>query len=154
MICDELVNAAVYEGVHPRLRAAFHFLRQPGLDRLPLGEYEIDGRNVYAIVQEYTTRTRAEGLWEAHRRYIDVQYVNSSAEQMGVASVSSMRVTRAYDEASDSSLFEPANGAAVGEFFVLRAGTFCVLMPHEAHMPGQALAEPQPVRKVVVKVRV
>jgi YhcH/YjgK/YiaL family protein len=41
-----------------------------------------------------------------------------------------------------------------GEFYTLRAGYFTILKPQDAHMPGMAIAAPQAVKKVVVKVRV
>ena len=39
-----------------------------------------------------------------------------------------------------------------GEFLRLDAGTFVILAPQDAHMPGMAVDEPAPVKKVVVKV--
>ena len=44
--------------------------------------------------------------------------------------------------------------AGEGDRVTAAAGTFVVFFPHDAHMPGLALGEPAPVRKVVVKVAV
>ncbi len=50
-----------------------------------LGRHDLDGDDLFALVQEYTTRAADECVWEAHRRYIDVQFVVTGAERMGVA---------------------------------------------------------------------
>ena len=40
------------------------------------------------------------------------------------------------------------------ELVYVPAGSFAILMPQDAHMPGIAVTQPAPVRKVVVKVKV
>lgn len=42
-------------------------------DALPVGRMELDGDNPSALVQEYVTKLAEKGLWEIHRKYIDVQ---------------------------------------------------------------------------------
>ncbi len=41
-----------------------------------------------------------------------------------------------------------------GNFVLMPAGTFVILTPQDAHIPGVAVDNPQPVKKVVVKVAV
>ena len=77
MIADTLNNSPLYRGLSPRIALAFDYLRGTDLRRAATGTVEIDGRRVYAIVQEYATLDRAQGTWEAHRRYIDLQHVVS-----------------------------------------------------------------------------
>jgi len=36
---------------------------------------------------EYQTKPREQGIWEAHRKYIDVQYMIQGSELMGWASI-------------------------------------------------------------------
>jgi beta-galactosidase beta subunit len=43
------------------------------------------------LVQEYITKPLEQGLWEAHRNYIDFQYMFSGQERMGFANLSTMR---------------------------------------------------------------
>ena len=40
-----------------------------------------------------------------------------------------------------------------GLFIEMRAGTFMILWPQDAHMPGMAIDASSPVKKAVVKVR-
>lgn len=146
MVIDHITRGPVYAGLAPSFERAFAFLRRADIATLPAGTYEIDGRIVYALVQEYRTKVATEGKWEAHRKYIDLQYLVSGRERFGCAPAGRL-LPGAYDEARD---FEQPQGE--GSFIELHAGEFMLLWPGEAHMPGMALGEPAPVRKVVVKI--
>jgi YhcH/YjgK/YiaL family protein len=160
MIIDQLKN--VQSGFYPnllsaqggnpglaqRIQAAFDFLQNTDLDNAAVGKVEIDGDRVFALIQEYNTKPRAQGFWEAHRQYLDVQYVVKGLEHMGYANLEQLTASP-YDAAKD---FVPLEGA--GSFVLLPAGMFTIFMPQDGHMPGIAVNEPQPVKKVVVKVAV
>ena len=149
MILDTLVNHRLYHGTSPRLAAGFEFLSRTDLIDLVPGRVDIDGDNVYAMVGHYHTKPAAEGLWEAHRKHIDIQYVLDVAERMGYANVHQMHVSKPYVEGEDYALF-----AGEGTFFLIRAGSFAVFTPEDVHMPNVAIDAPAPVKKIVVKVRV
>jgi len=147
MIIDQLKNASFYSGMHEGLATAFHYLQNTDLSKIAPGRYEIKGSNVYVLVQQYETKSREKGRWEAHRLYMDVQYVFQGVELCGYANLERLKAGE-YDEAKD---FLALTGE--GDFFVLREGTFAILAPQDAHMPGIAVSGPQPVKKFVVKVR-
>jgi len=147
MIIDQLKNASFYSGMHKGLATAFRYLKSTDLSRVSPGRYEIEGSNVYVLVQEYETKSKEKGRWEAHRLYMDVQYVFQGGELFGYANLERLKAGE-YDEAKD---FLPLTGE--GDFFVLREGTFVILAPQDAHMPGIAVSGPQPVKKFVAKVR-
>lgn len=148
MIIDQLKNASMYYPISPRLERGLRYLEVMDLGQLASGQYEVAGESVFALVQEYDSKPMEEGFWEAHRKYIDVQYVVSGTEKMGYASIEGLRAGD-YDEEKD---FVKLEGE--GEFLVMQAGTFVILAPQDAHMPGMAIEQPQPVKKVVVKVRI
>jgi YhcH/YjgK/YiaL family protein len=150
MIIDQLSNASLYVGVHKGLAAAFEYLRKSDLAKIEPGTYEIDGRRVYVMAQRYETKPMERGRWEAHRKYIDVQYVDQGAELFGYANLQDLKAGP-YDEAKD---FLPLQGEGKGDFFRVRAGNFVVLYPQDGHMPGMAISTPQPVKKFVVKVAI
>ena len=149
MIADTLRNAALYQGVNPRIRMALDYLAKTDFTAVKPGRYAIDGDRVFALVQHYTTKPREQGLWEAHQRHIDVQYVAEGVETMGYAHIGGLSVTQPYSAEKDCVLF-----AGQGDFLTARAGTFVVFFPEDGHMPCLACGEPQPVCKVVVKVAV
>ena len=147
MIIDRIENRARYHKLGPGIGAALEYLAQTDFAGLAPGRYDIDGDSVYALVQHYETRPREKGLWEAHRRYIDVQYVAAGIETMGYAPLDSMAVSQAYAPEKDCVLF-----SGNGDFMTVRAGTFVVFFPQDVHMPCLVKVTPGPVRKVVVKV--
>ena len=123
-------------------------IHQADLSSIGVGRYEVDGENLYAMVQQYNTKPKEAGVWEAHRRYIDLQYVIQGAEKIGYANLS--RLTQGeYDANRD---FLPLYGE--GEFLTLKNGDFVILMPEDAHMPGIAIDALLPVKKIVIKILV
>lgn len=145
MIVDRLSNWRAY-GFPPRLARAFELLSDPAVQALPDGRHELDGERLVALAQGYTTKAVADGRLEAHRKYVDVQFVVSGEERMGWAPLEGL--PGRFDEEKDLGFYE-------GEFDLVHvpAGFFAVFFPHDAHAPG---LDPKSgfcrVRKIVLKV--
>ncbi|MBI2194221.1 MAG: YhcH/YjgK/YiaL family protein [Planctomycetes bacterium] len=148
MILDSLQHWKSYASYASRMAAGFEYLEKTNLPGLAPGRHAVQGDDVYAVVQEMKTKPREQGKWEAHRRYIDIQYVFAGLERMGYANLDDLKVTHPYEEKDDYLLLE-----GDGSFFLVRPGQFAVFGPQDAHMPGLAPDAPGTVRKVVVKVR-
>jgi len=148
MVIDQINNAHLYYGVHSKFKRAFDYLQQINTDTISVGKYEIDGEAMYAMVQEYNTKLKEQGFWESHRRYIDLQYIVQGAEEIGYANISHLQQGE-YDAGKD---FLPLHGD--GDLFTLYSGSFVLLLPEDAHMPGMAIGSPAPVKKIVVKISV
>lgn len=101
------------------------------------------------IIQSYSTKLPAEGRPEAHREFLDIQYVVQGEECVGWANVDTL--TPDGDFVTDSDI-----GFYTGHVDLLRigAGSCYVVFPEDAHMPGIAVAEPKPCIKMVVKLKV
>lgn len=149
MVLDKLENASHYAGLGTRIAAALAWLRENDCTKLPAGKIPVQGDQIYALVQDNTTRPREQGVWEAHRKYIDVQFVAAGIEEMGYANVDTLSVKKPYDEQSDFALFEGS-----GSYVTVPAGSFTIFFPADGHIPGLAAGEPAHVRKVVMKVAV
>jgi biofilm protein TabA len=114
---------------------------------------EIDGKAVYALVQAYQTAPAgAEVKAEAHKNYIDIQYIVSGEEMMGWADLQALRQPTPYDPAKD--VFHGMLPAAEMTPVQVRAGQAAIFFPEDAHAPKLAVAAPCAVRKIVVKVQV
>ena len=146
MIIDNLDNCSSYRGVASRWWRAFDFLHSADLANLALGRHDLDGDNLFALVQEYQTRDLAESKWEAHRRYCDVQYVVSGRERMGVAPLARMSVVTPYDADKDVAFFD-----GPGDWVVLDANMFAIFTPNDVHRPCVAAGPGERVRKIVIK---
>ena len=150
MISDSLTNANLYYGLGGRIAKALRYPQEHDGTSLPLGKTPIDGEQIFALVQDNTTKPKAEGVWEAHRRYIDVQFVAAGVEQMGWAKVDTLTVKKSYDADADYALFD-----GPGDFLTVPAGSFTIFFPQDGHIPGVAVNDqPSAVRKIVVKVAV
>lgn len=150
MILDRLDNSARYFGLGERIEMALKYLQANDCTKLPVGKIPIQGEQIYALVQDNTTKPLDQGVWEAHRKYIDVQFVAAGLEQMGYANIGSLTVKKPYDEQVDFALFD-GHGTVVS----VPAGSFTIFFPEDGHIPGVAANDlPAAVRKVVVKVAV
>jgi len=58
MIIDRIENARLYYAVHPKFEQAFNYVRQIDVHTIAAGRYEIEGDAMYAIVQEYDTKSK------------------------------------------------------------------------------------------------
>jgi YhcH/YjgK/YiaL family protein len=148
MIIDQIANYQQYYPLHPRIKPAFDFLNQTDLASLHTGRHEIDGENIYAMLQNYTSKPREQGFWEAHRRYLDLQVMIEGVELIGYANITHLSQAT-YDPVKD---FLPLFGQ--GNFLTLQNGSFALLFPQDAHMPGIAHAIPAPVKKLVIKISI
>ena len=87
MIIDRISNAHLYEHLSPRIKRAFDYLRRTDLASLSPGRHDIDGDRLYVMLSQYETKSKPQGTWEAHRRYIDLQVVIQGTEQIGYSHV-------------------------------------------------------------------
>jgi YhcH/YjgK/YiaL family protein len=151
VICS-LAEAAAQLPPAAGFAKALAFLRRPDLANLPDGRYELDGDSVYAMVQRYATGPGPEPKFEAHRKYIDVQFLAAGAEIIGWAPLGRLAVSEPYDADRDVCFGRVAAGGWTPA--LLLAGELAVLYPEDAHAPRLAAGGPGAVTKVVVKVAV
>ena len=145
-IKDTMIES--YKKVHPRFEEAFEALKKLASRNYEVGKYEIDGKNIYAMVQEYDTKPVAEKKFEIHKDYIDIQYIISGEELMGYESLDKLEPMGDYKP--DAQLFY-MNGEY--DKIKLCAGELVVFFPNEPHAPGVAVDDiPSAVKKIVVKI--
>jgi YhcH/YjgK/YiaL family protein len=152
MILDTIANSSVYANLGPEFAKGFAFLRQFDGSQA-MGRHEIDGDRVFALVQSYTTKPIESALYEAHRRYSDIQFIFNGRETILWAPLVTMSdQTMAYDDAKDAALWKcnPTDSTLLR----LSAGHVAVFFPQDAHAPGMEWNSPCEVVKVVVKVQV
>ena len=150
MIFDSVKNAARYACLSENFRRAFEYLTTTDLSALPEGRYEIDGDNVYIIIQEAALNPWSEGRWEAHRVYADIQTVIEGCECIGYSSVEDAPIDMPYAPEKDLLFYQEMKGNGA----IVSAGEMMVLFPSDAHRPCIQPAEGvTSVKKAIVKVR-
>jgi YhcH/YjgK/YiaL family protein len=150
MILDSLSNAALYCGLHPLFPAAFAYLHSFD-PNTPDGKYELQGKDLVAIVERYTTKAVTEKEWEAHEIYGDIQSVIQGVESCGYLPRAELSVSKPYNPDKDVEKFSPPTGAASS--LVLAPQQFAVFYPRDAHQPSLTHHTPARVLKVVIKFR-
>ena len=148
MVKDLLSLSDRYRSLGPRFVRAFDFAKATDFSAMPDGTYPFDGDDVRALVQRYTTKLAHEGRWEAHRKHIDLQFVLTGEEHVGVAPIGRL-VAEPFDAEKDIMWL-----TGEGDRITLRPGDFVLLWPEDAHMPAMAIDTPMPVLKVVIKIAV
>jgi YhcH/YjgK/YiaL family protein len=146
MIIDRISNSHLYAALSPKIKRAFDYIQRTDLPALDTGTFELEGRSLYVIVQEYATKPKEQGRWEAHRRHIDLQYIIRGMERIGYAHVNHLE-EGSYDANKDIVTL-----SGEGDFLTLKSGHFMLLMPEDGHMPGIAVRGPAFVKKTVVKI--
>ena len=147
MVSDSIENAHLYYNLSPRIEEALKFLETTDFTDAEEGRIDIDGDNIYALVQRYNTKPEDEGKWEAHRKYTDIQMVVEGSESVCVVNVDYLDIIQEYNIEKDVEFYE-----GDGDFLQLNEGEFVILFPHDAHMPGIEVEESDKVLKVVIKV--
>ncbi len=148
MVTDILQHAHLYIGLGDRVARALHYLQATDFSTLKPGRQELDGQAIYVMVSDYLTRPESEGRWEAHRRYIDLQFLARGVERIGVSPIGQL-ASGEYDDTKDVTWL-----TGTGDFITLDQTRFIILWPGDAHMPGIAAGVPAEVRKVVIKIAV
>jgi YhcH/YjgK/YiaL family protein len=148
MVIDHLKNAKIYSGLHPNITYALQYLETNPVADLEPGKYEIQGSDIFLLVQSYDTRSVEESFWEAHSDYTDIQYMIEGTELMGYAHSRSLTITEDHLADKDYMVLE-----GKGDFMEVREGSFVIFFPEDAHMPCLAVDKPKRIKKAVMKVR-
>ena len=83
-ITGKIADSAKYESLHPRFAKAFAFMRRADLAKLKPGRYEIDGDNMWAMIQESKLTPFGDvQRTEVHGKYIDIQAPLDGPETIG-----------------------------------------------------------------------
>lgn len=158
-----LASVRAQAPAHAGFREAFAYVEEllrPGsapqarLRSIAAGEsqrIELAG-GLFAIEQVLESRLRADGFFEAHRKYIDIQVVAEGEELMEVADAARMTVRQPYNAERDLIVYEDSTEASQFRVF---PGQVAVFFPSDVHMPTLRIrTDGVIVRKSVVKVPV
>jgi len=149
LIYDTIANFNLYKNVIPHQEKILQFIRDIIDQKIIIGSrnIEIDGDSVFALINRY--QTKESSSWEAHKKYIDIQWMISGKEAILFANIDDLSVLKSYDEQNDYLLLEGR-----GDRLTLSANTFAIFFPEDAHQPGLLINESEDILKIVIKVKV
>lgn len=131
--------------------AALQFMKESDFNSMEVGRYELAEGGTFATVSDYTTKDLDTAYYEAHRKYIDIQYVPKGQEYIGLTSMNNIdTITQPYKEENDIEFFQKPDE----NMLLADASKFFVLFPSDGHKPCIKVDSNEVVRKVVVKIPV
>ncbi len=149
MIYDKIDKLETYAGISDDISLGLEWLRDVNPD-IEKGVYELSSR-VKAIVSEYTTKEENENGYEAHREYIDIQYLISGREKICCLPLEYLKETKAYKKDIDAAFYKETlvkpQEIEIGNYY------FAIFFPQDGHKPGLCIFQTEEVKKVVIKVK-
>jgi len=148
MILDIFERADAYRNLHPEFATAIQFVRAQNWQNIKDGRHPIEAEGMFALIATNPPLSTEVAQLESHQRYIDLQYIIDGTEEIGWKSLKDGLVpTTEYDPKRDIRFYQNRPDC----WLKLKAGTFAIFYPEDAHAPGVSTAT---VRKVVVKIAV
>jgi YhcH/YjgK/YiaL family protein len=150
MIFDQLSQWRRYAKLGARFEQACRYLETVNA-QTPLGRHELDGNNLFALVQTYPTKPVEQCRFEAHRQYTDIQFIVTGREKILWSPLAALTtVTQPYNAEKDVAFFA---APAVATPLPMESGQFAVFFPEDGHAPGAECGGIAAVLKVVMKLR-
>ena len=130
------------------IKLGLKYLKETDFTKIDDGKHVLSDK-LYVNLQTY--RTKQDADYEAHREYVDIQYIISGAEKIGVEDYNNCDSKIPYNKEKDIEFL-----SGKGIFYELNVGEFMILYPEDAHEPSISINPeiPQTVRKAVVKVKI
>jgi YhcH/YjgK/YiaL family protein len=151
MITSTLSNLALYKNISPILTKAIDYILNTRFEEIMPGKYEVEGEEIFYMVNEFSTKPAAECEPERHRVYTDIQFMIKGVEKFGYT---------AFTNQIPSTDFLPDNDVAFYNlptdtisYITLTPAEFIIFFPTDIHQPEVFADAPMSVRKVVFKIK-
>ncbi|MFK3619721.1 YhcH/YjgK/YiaL family protein [Pasteurella multocida] len=134
------------------INIALDYLSNTDFNQLAAGRYPIRGDRIYAQVLDLETQEPSMLYPEVHHHYIDVQYLHSGFERIGVAiDLGNNDIAKPYDATRDILFYQHVENEVQ---LIMRPGHFAIFFPSDVHRPACIDGHSTLIRKVVVKIAV
>lgn len=101
------------------------------------------------LVQQGTTKSCVGQEIEAHREFLDIQYIVTGEETVGWAPIDTLTPSGEFDTAKDKGMYTGKNYP-----MEIAEGYCYVVYPEDAHAPSVHLDEAHNIIKMVIKLEV
>lgn len=149
MIITTLDSLSMYEQLIPHVDEIAGLISE--MDRtfedLPGGRVDLGREDMFAVLVSTDLDGSVSPVLEAHRTFLDIQYVRTGREVIGWKPLADHCSAKGYDADSDVELFDDL---ACDTLFSLQKGQLAILYPHDLHAPMSGTGR---VEKVILKIR-
>jgi YhcH/YjgK/YiaL family protein len=132
---------------HPAWQQAFNWIQNN--TGQPTGDYEIDGRDIYASIQTASTTPDTAGKIERHFQYIDIHYCIDGGELISWIPTNQLTDPIETNQQKDYALYAPQKHLTT---IRMTPGAFAIFLPKDAHAPKISDGQHTQVKKIVVKI--
>lgn len=145
MLISSIKNHKNILKIFPQLDIVFDFLLKNISSKTADGRYNVT-EDIYAVVANSDPKPEEEQLLEAHRKYIDLQYILTNTDNIGWKFLDkSFKIYKRYNKKNDISFYK--NKPDI--FLKLKKSEFAIFFPEDAHAP---LCNLKKVKKCIVKI--
>lgn len=135
-----------------KIQQAIQILATTDFTQLEVGEYAVEGDEMYYQVIDTETKPVEENYPEIHQRYVDIQFLVRGKEKIGFSSMHDANEVKEELLASRDIIF--FQDTQHESFIDMQEGNFAIFYPNDVHRPACINEKQQKIRKVVFKVDV
>ena len=135
--------------LYEKITEALEYIEALDKSTLTPGIHEVNDEFYYNYL-EYEANEPTNTIYEAHKNYVDIQYIVEGQEHVDVSFEEYMELDTPYDVEKDIMFYKNPQKCFSR---ILGAGEYIIVLPHELHKPGQKVGENGNVKKIVGKVR-
>lgn len=148
MITSNISNYKKYI-LNNSFKIGFEYLTKENLEDLPYGKHNIN-ENISIIKETYDTLYLGETFWEAHEKFIDIQFILNGEEKIAYSPINILNEI-VYNNKNDLKILK----GEVKSFIHLKNNDFAIFFPEDAHMSGLSPEEIRvAVEKVIIKIKI
>ena len=138
-----------YVSLIPDIAVIAGFIDGNDVSSIAPGHYEIND-SVFVNVEEYAPGDNK--IFEAHRDYIDLQYLVEGDEEIDVIHFDDAVCEKEYDSAIDAGFYVEKPGTSIARLYPY-SGSFAIFEPRDPHRPGVKYKADK-VKKLIFKIKV
>ena len=144
MIIDTLDRIACYAHLNPLFPKVAEWLQQNDLNTIPVGHYELEGKDLFVNIVDSAPKTREQAKLETHDRMIDIQIAIGGTEEHGYKH-RTLLAEASYNEEKDITFYDEVPDG----YITMRPGQFVIYFPQDGHAPA---ITPVTLRKAIFKI--
>lgn len=151
MIMGTIQYSSRYSGLGKGVQTALEFLSRRKWLELPLGEHVVEPGLVYLELAEKTTTPSDTGLFQVHKKHIEIYTTEEGGDWYGYASIDNLNPVGTYDPHTDLAFYE-----GQGIYLQVPKGQFVLFFPEDAHKPWASFGgeKPRTLKTLTLKVMV